>query len=127
MRGERGHAAQAPQKIQRHPLGGENRPRRAFDAREDGAGREVVAVAGQRLETHGGIDQFESFAREVEAGEDARFFARGDDRAGAGFGGNRGLRCDVAGAAEILLQRRAHRAFDQQGIKHGQGHGRSRR
>ncbi len=123
VRGQRGHAAQASEKVQRHPLRRQNAPRGALDAGDDGAGGEMIAVAGQGLEGQGGIDQFERLFRQIEPGQHARLFPRGDHGAGAGFGRNGRLRGDVAGAAKILIERGANRLFDEEGIKHGQGHG----
>ena len=75
------------------------------------------AVFDARPRTRSPVDLRKGFARQREPGDHA-VFARRDDRLRARRRGDRRLRRDVAGAAEVFEERRAHGVCDKE---RGQG------
>ncbi len=85
----------------------------SVDARDDSAGFHPVAVVHPSLETGLVAHLQEGRARERQTSDNARLTCR-DHGAGGCGGGNRRLRRDVARAAEVFGQRRAHGVFDEE-------------
>ncbi len=67
------------EKIQRHALGSENAARRTRDRGDDIARPHARAIRLFNCDGDGGIDQLESKAGEIEAGDNARL-TRGECR-----------------------------------------------
>ena len=112
--GDPGHPAQ---NVQRGALGGQNRPGSPGNAGDRIAARDPGAVGAQTLYAQSGVEQFESEEGRLEPGDDTRL-ARPDHRFDFGMLRHDRIRGDVAGAAEILEQGRAHDRLDDQPHHH---------
>ncbi len=118
--GERRHAGETAEEIQRRALGGKDRRGGTFDFGEQRSGRDLVAVAVAGAEGDLRIEHQESAARAFEAGDGAGL-ARDELGAGAGARGQGRGRRDVAGAAQVLVERAAHRLVDDERRDGGAG------
>ena len=101
-----------PEKIQRRSFAGEQRARGAGEFGDDAALGDIAAVGHAHVEAHAWIEQFECDVGGDQSRHHARF-ARRDDGAGVRVGGDDGVGGDIAGAAEVFVQRAAHDGFDE--------------
>jgi hypothetical protein len=106
------------QEVQGDPLGRQDGARRAFDADERVAGFYPIAVRDLRLEDDRAIDKPEGGARQFDAG-DHTVLAAVERRPHRLFRSDGCVGRDVAGAAEILDQRRPHLVLDHQREQYG--------
>ena len=107
------------EKVERGPLGGEDGARRAADAGDRLAGADAAAVGPRNGERDRRIEEAESERGKIEAGDHAGL-ARDERGLGARRGGDDRVRGEIAGAAEIFGECRAHEGLDQQGGEGGQ-------
>ncbi len=107
-----GDAAEVAEEVERRALAGQQPARRPLQRRDDVARRDRAAVAALDVEPDRGLDQAEGEARQVEPGDDAGL-ARAHSHPRALAGGHDRVRGEVAGAAEVLQQRRADERLQQ--------------
>ena len=109
--GERGDAGQPADEIQRGALAGQHRARRARNRQHVHAGGDGRAVAIMRLDVDIRRQLLKRRNRQRQSGDHAGL-PRDQDGVGLGCFRNGGDRGDVAGAAEILIERALHRLVD---------------
>ena len=110
-RGRGGDAGEVAEEIERGALGGQDRARIAGDRHQLGPGLHRRAIACMRFDPDFRREPAKRRRDQRQAGDHAGL-ARDDDGAAAGvlrYGRDRG---DVAGAAEVFLERARHRRFD---------------
>ena len=111
--GERGHAREAAEEIQRRALGRKDRRGGTFDLGEQRSRRDLVAVAMAGAEGDFLIEHQECAPRAFEAGDSAGL-ARDELGSGPRACGQGRRRGDVAGAAQVFVERAAHRFVDDE-------------
>ncbi len=105
LRGQRRHAGEPLQEIQRHAFGAQNGAGRAVNFQQRGAGGHRLAVAGALFDLDARRQSPKGRLRKRQAGQD-QIFPGAQDGDGGGAGGNHRQGGDVA-PAKILGQRGA--------------------
>ena len=118
--GKRGDAGEPADKIQRGALAGKHRARRSGNRQHMHAGGDGAAIAKMRLDADIRRQFLKRRNRQRQSG-DHSCLPRDQDGVGVGCFGDGGDRGDIAGAAEIFVERALHGFVDgerrQKGVR----------